>query len=94
MIFLGSYKELVQRASIATQLAMYAFFQQAVNGPASAPRNAHKKPPSRFQFVARSMFDAWRGLGGMPTDEARRRLSTLVKKVSGGEGSGAEFRVE
>ena len=30
--FLGSYKELVQRSSITTQLSLYAFFQQAVKG--------------------------------------------------------------
>jgi len=80
IFYLGSYKELVQRSSIATQLSLYAFFQQASKGPATSSKNATKKVPSRLQFVARSMYNSWLALGDMSTEEARKQLTTLVGK--------------
>jgi len=80
IFFLGSYKELVQQSSITTQLSLYAYFQQAVKGPAASPKNMAKRRPSRFQFVARSMYNAWSRLGDMSTEKARTQLTALVQK--------------
>lgn len=63
------------KVSTATRLQFYAFFSQATKGFCVGPS------PSRFQFVARQKYNAWKKLGEMSVSEAKHRYVVLLDTV-------------
>ena len=68
-------KELTQRPSNDELLKLYAFFKQASEGDNNGER------PGGFDFKGAAKHDAWEGLKGMPSDEAKEKYIALVDEL-------------
>lgn len=58
------------------KLKFYALFKQATSGECSGPA------PSRLNVVAKAKYDAWKAVGKISKDEAKRKfIDTLKAKM-------------
>jgi diazepam-binding inhibitor (GABA receptor modulating acyl-CoA-binding protein) len=69
-------KNLSERPDNATLLKIYALYKQATSGD-----NADKKP-GFGDMVGRAKWDAWNGLKGTSTDDAKRQYVELINSLS------------
>ena len=60
------------------KLAVYAYFKQATQGPASGPR------PGFFDRVGRAKYDAWVALGTLSSEDAEREYCALADRFAPG----------
>jgi len=58
------------------QLTFYGLFQQAEKGPNNT------KEPSRLNIVARLKWQAWKDLGSISKDEAKKRYVQALDKIT------------
>lgn len=63
-------------SSNQTKLDFYALFKQATEGECKGAQ------PSRLKVVARAKYDAWKKLGKMSKDDAKKTYIKLVEKNS------------
>ena len=69
-------KNLSERPDNATLLKIYALYKQATAGD-----NAEKKP-GFGDMVGRAKWDAWNGLKGTSSDDAKQQYVDLIKSLS------------
>ena len=60
------------KLSNSDKLEFYSLFKQASVGPCTG------KQPSRLNIVARAKYDAWKALGKLSKDDAKRRFIQLL----------------
>ena len=70
-------KTLTERPSIENLLALYALFKQASEGDVSGKR------PGMLDMVGRAKYDAWAGLSGTSSDDAKQQYVDKVKEMLG-----------
>jgi len=58
------------------QLEFYSYYKQVTIGPCNIPK------PGIFDFVGKSKWEAWKGLGSMSKEEAMQKYVDLFKKSS------------
>uniref|UniRef100_A0A672S556 Enoyl-CoA delta isomerase 2, mitochondrial-like n=1 Tax=Sinocyclocheilus grahami TaxID=75366 RepID=A0A672S556_SINGR len=61
------------------KLTIYALFKQATQGPCNTPK------PSMLDFVNKVKWDAWKSLGSLSQEEARRQYVDLITSLVGEE---------
>lgn len=69
-------KNLSERPDNATLLKIYALYKQATAGD-----NTEKKP-GFGDMVGRAKWDAWNGLKGTGSDDARQQYIDLIESLS------------
>ena len=69
-------KKLSQRPDNPTLLKIYGLYKQATAGD-----NAEKKP-GFGDMVGRAKWDAWNGLKGTDSEEAKRQYIELIESLS------------
>ena len=69
-------KKLSQRPDNATLLKIYGLYKQATVGD-----NAEKKP-GFGDLVGRAKWDAWNGVKGTSSDEAKQQYVELIQSLS------------
>ena len=69
-------KNLSERPDNATLLKIYALYKQATAGD-----NTEKKP-SFSDMVGRAKWDAWNGMKGTSSDDAKQQYVDLIKSLS------------
>ena len=69
-------KKLAERPDNATLLKIYGLYKQATVGD-----NTEKKP-SFSDMVGRAKWDAWNGLKGTSSDDAKRQYVELIASLS------------
>lgn len=69
-------KNLAERPDNATLLKIYALYKQATVGD-----NTEKKP-GFGDMVGRAKWDAWNGLKGTGSDDARQQYIDLIESLS------------
>ena len=69
-------KKLSQRPDNATLLKIYGLYKQATVGD-----NGEKKP-GFGDMVGRAKWDAWNGLKGTASDDAKRQYVALIQSLS------------
>lgn len=69
-------KKLSERPDNATLLKIYALYKQASVGD-----NSEKKP-GFGDMVGRAKWDAWNGLKGTPSDEAKKQYVALIESLA------------
>ncbi len=72
----ASSKNLSERPDNATLLKIYALYKQGSVGD-----NAEKKP-GFGDMVGRAKWDAWNGLKGTASDEAKQQYIDLIAELS------------
>lgn len=70
-------KDLSERPDNMTLLKIYALFKQASSGDASGSR------PGFTDMVGRAKWDAWNGLKGTTSDEAKQQYIDLITDLKG-----------
>lgn len=70
-------KTLTERPSNENLLALYALFKQASEGDVSGKR------PGMLDMVGRAKYDAWAGLSGTSSDDAKQQYVDKVKEMLG-----------
>ncbi|WP_299824306.1 acyl-CoA-binding protein [uncultured Pontibacter sp.] len=70
-------KTLTERPSNDVLLKLYALFKQATEGDVNTDR------PGGFDFKNIAKWDAWKGLQGKSSEEARAEYVALVNKLAG-----------
>jgi acyl-CoA-binding protein len=70
--------EKVDCLSNEEKLCLYGLYKQSKMGPNTSAQ------PLLFDTVARAKWEAWKGLGNMPVDEAQRVYVELAIRVIGG----------
>ena len=68
-------KNLSERPDNATLLKLYALYKQASSGDADGKR------PGFGDMVGRAKWDAWNGLAGKSSDEAKQEYVDLVESL-------------
>ena len=68
---------LTERPSNENLLALYALFKQASEGDVSGKR------PGMLDMVGRAKYDAWAGLSGTSSDDAKQQYVDKVKEMLG-----------
>jgi diazepam-binding inhibitor (GABA receptor modulating acyl-CoA-binding protein) len=69
-------KKLSERPDNTTLLKIYGLYKQATVGD-----NTEKKP-GFGDLVGRAKWDAWNGLKGTPSDDAKRQYVDLIQSLS------------
>ena len=69
-------KKLAERPDNATLLKIYALYKQATEGDVSKPK------PGFSDLVGRAKWDAWNGLKGTSSEDAKRRYVELIASLS------------
>jgi acyl-CoA-binding protein len=67
--------KLPQRPDNATLLKIYALYKQATLGDNTADK------PGFSNLVGRAKWDAWSGVKGLESDEAKRRYVELIRSL-------------
>ena len=70
-------KTLTSRPSNEDMLALYANFKQASSGDVSGKR------PGMLDMVGRAKYDAWAGLKGISSDDAKQTYIDTVNRLLG-----------
>lgn len=70
-------KDLSERPDNMTLLKIYALFKQASSGDASGSR------PGFTDMVGRAKWDAWNGLKGTASDDAKQQYIDLITDLKG-----------
>jgi diazepam-binding inhibitor (GABA receptor modulating acyl-CoA-binding protein) len=70
-----SAQQLTERPDNADLLKLYALYKQATDGDVSGKR------PGRLALVDRAKYDAWSGLSGMSSVDARQAYVDLVERL-------------
>jgi len=68
-------KSLPEKPDNMTLLRLYALYKQATSGDADGKR------PGFGDMVGRAKFDAWAGLKGKSTDEAKQEYVDLIEEL-------------
>ncbi len=68
-------KELTTRPSNEDLLKLYSLFKQATEGDVTGER------PGGFDFKGAAKYDAWQGMKGISTEEARIQYVALVEQL-------------
>ncbi|KAH3745065.1 gamma-secretase-activating protein [Pelomyxa schiedti] len=78
------FEETAKRAGACTEplsndqrLTMYSLYKQATVGAVNTPR-----PSGYFDFAGKAKWDAWKGLGSMPTEVAMQKYIEFVETFS------------
>ena len=69
-------KKLSQRPDNATLLKIYGLYKQATTGDVT------EKKPGFGDMVGRAKWDAWNGLKGTSSDDAKQQYVDLIKSLS------------
>ena len=69
-------KNLSQRPDNATLLKIYGLYKQATTGDVT------EKKPGFGDMVGRAKWDAWNGLKGTSSDDAKRQYVELIASLS------------
>ena len=69
--------QLAERPSNDVLLELYSLYKQGSEGDVSGD------PPSMMEFVARSKYNAWEALKGMPPEEAMQKYIDRVHELKG-----------
>ncbi len=69
-------KKLSQRPDNATMLKIYGLYKQATVGD-----NAEKKP-GFSDMIGRAKWDAWNGVKGVGSDDAKQQYVDLIQSLS------------
>ena len=72
----ASSKKLSTRPDNATLLKIYALYKQATTGDLS------EKKPGFGDMIGRAKWDAWNGLKGTSSDEAKQKYVDLIQSLS------------
>ncbi|CAK4074009.1 unnamed protein product [Aphanomyces euteiches] len=67
------------------KLVLYAFYKQATTGDCNTTK------PSAIDLVAKAKWDAWNGLNGMPSIEAKKRYLEVVSSMFPNYSYGSEL---
>lgn len=70
-------KQLSSRPDNQDLLKLYAFYKQAISGDVSGKR------PGFTNLKGRAKYDAWAGLKGTSSDQAKQSYVDLVQKLKG-----------
>lgn len=70
------------------KLQLYALFKQASNGPCTGEK------PSVFNVVEKAKWAAWKGLGDISKDEAKKRYIDTVGELLAASGSATDVNTE
>ena len=70
-------KTLTERPSNDDLLTLYAHFKQGTDGDVSGKR------PGMLDMVGRAKYDAWAGLSGTSSDDAKQQYVDKVKEMLG-----------
>eukprot|EP01112_Ceratiomyxa_fruticulosa_P007510 TRINITY_DN1953_c0_g2_i1.p1 TRINITY_DN1953_c0_g2~~TRINITY_DN1953_c0_g2_i1.p1 ORF type:complete len:241 (+),score=53.20 TRINITY_DN1953_c0_g2_i1:250-972(+) len=62
--------------STQQQLEFYSYFKQITIGPCNTPK------PGLFDFIGKSKWEAWKGLGSMGKEEAMQKYVDLFNKIA------------
>ncbi|KMZ67150.1 Acyl-CoA Binding Protein [Zostera marina] len=63
------------KVSNDVQLQLYGLYKIATEGPCTVPQ------PSAFKMTARAKWNAWHGMGAMPTEEAMEKYVEIVIRL-------------
>jgi diazepam-binding inhibitor (GABA receptor modulating acyl-CoA-binding protein) len=70
-------KTLPERPDNETLLKLYALFKQATSGDVEGKRPGFTDP------VGRAKYDAWAGIKGLSSDDAKGQYADLVESLAG-----------
>lgn len=68
-------KNLSSRPSNDTMLKIYSLYKQGTKGDASGKR------PGMFDMVGRAKYDAWAGLSGTSSEDAKQKYVDLINSL-------------
>jgi len=68
-------KQLTKRPDNETLLKLYSLYKQATEG--DIPENTEK--PGMFDFVAAAKYNAWKGLTGLDSDDAKTQYIEIFE---------------
>lgn len=69
-------KKLSERPDNTTLLKIYGLYKQATVGDVT------EKKPGFGDLVGRAKWDAWNGMKGTPSDDAKRQYVALIQSLS------------
>ena len=71
--FIKTNKDPNSKMSNEEKLKFYALFKQATSGECTGPA------PSRLNVVAKAKYDAWKSVGKLSKDDAKRKFIEVLK---------------
>ncbi|XP_056155473.1 enoyl-CoA delta isomerase 2, mitochondrial [Lampris incognitus] len=70
------------------KLKIYALFKQSTQGPCDTPK------PSMLDFVNKAKWDAWKSLGSIAQEEARKQYCDLIDSLVAAEGGSTQLAAQ